>query len=85
MVRVGTSADLNKRMNHIAWAKTTRRLTLAARGKKGSEGYTNPVTEEQMNLVQKWCEKHKCGTRISFDMIRFKNQKEMSMFLLKWS
>lgn len=34
--------------------------------------------------VQEWCLKSKCGSRISFDMFRFKNRKEITAFLLVW-
>ena len=42
------------------------------------------MTEEHIVPVQRWCEENNCGERISFDMFRFRNQAEMSAFLLKW-
>lgn len=40
--------------------------------------------EIDMDPIQHWCEANKCGRRISFDMFQFKNNKELTMFLLKW-
>lgn len=43
------------------------------------------LREEHFVPVQQWCVDHRCGQRISFDMFRFRNRKEMSAFLLRWS
>ncbi len=42
------------------------------------------LREEHLLPVQEWCEANNCGTRISFDMWKFKNKKEITAFLLKW-
>lgn len=42
------------------------------------------LTEDLLIPVQKWCEENNCGCRLSFDTFRFRNQVEMSAFLLKW-
>lgn len=42
------------------------------------------LREEDLLPVQEWCLKSKCGSRISFDMFRFKNRKEITAFLLVW-
>jgi hypothetical protein len=42
-------------------------------------------SEQQLNEVQKWCEDTQCGTRMSFDQFVFQTEKELSLFLLKWS
>jgi len=42
-------------------------------------------SEQQLNEVQKWCENNQCGTRMSFDQFVFQTEKELSLFLLKWS
>jgi hypothetical protein len=42
-------------------------------------------SEQQLNEVQKWCEDNQCGTRMSFDQFVFQTEKELSLFLLKWS
>lgn len=42
------------------------------------------LREDDLNPVQQWCETSKCGKRISFDMFKFKNRKEITAFLLVW-
>lgn len=42
------------------------------------------MTESHLVPVHKWCEENDCGVRVSFDMFTFRNQAEMSAFLLKW-
>ena len=41
------------------------------------------LRSEHMDPVQDWCVQNRCGVRTSFDMFKFKNEAEMSMFLLK--
>lgn len=48
-----------------------------------------PVTqtglrEYQLEPIQEWCMHNRCGTRTSFEQFRFRNEAELSMFLLKW-
>jgi len=32
-----------------------------------------------------WCRENHCGYRIAYDMFEFKNQKDLTMFLLRWN
>jgi hypothetical protein len=41
--------------------------------------------EEAMLAVQDWCRNTGCGTRMSFDMFKFKTKQELELFLLRWS
>lgn len=68
----------------IKWISTARRFTLAARVEIQPRGFEVGINEADMDPIQKWCEEHNCGVRTSFDMIKFKNKKEMTMFLLRW-
>lgn len=48
-----------------------------------------PVTqtglrEYQLEPIQEWCMLNRCGRRTSFETFRFRNEAELSMFLLKW-
>lgn len=43
------------------------------------------LREEHMDPIQTWSQECNCGTRISFDMWKFKSRKHMTMFLMKWS
>lgn len=70
----------------LAWEKyDSRPLTLYAR-MAYEHGAITPtgLREDHLVPVQEWCEENRCGVRTSFDMFKFKNEKEMSIFLLKW-
>lgn len=69
----------------IKWVKSEGRLRLAARAEIRPRGWEVGLTETEMNAVHVWCQEHNCGRRTSFDTFQFKNKKEMTMFLLKWS
>jgi hypothetical protein len=48
-----------------------------------------PVTqtglrEHNLEPIQLWCMHNRCGKRTSFDTFKFRNEAELSMFLLKW-
>ena len=52
-----------------------------------SHGAITPtgLKESHLDPVQEWCDEHKCGRRISFDMFLFRTEADMTTFLLKWS
>lgn len=80
---------LNAMMNEIQkkeifWVETAHRLTLSARVRKTPEGWDLGINEQDIMPIVLWCEQHNCGRRTSFDMIRFRNKKEITMFLLRW-
>jgi hypothetical protein len=35
--------------------------------------------------MAKWCEENECGYRTSYDTFKFRNQEQLTMFLLRWS
>lgn len=41
--------------------------------------------DNDMRLIQEWCLENKCGRRVGFDTFKFKSEREMTMFLLRWS
>jgi len=43
------------------------------------------LRDTDMDPVQDWCVANKCGIRVSFDTFRFRNEQELTIFLLKWS
>lgn len=43
------------------------------------------LRDTDMDPVQDWCVANKCGIRMSFDTFRFRNERELTIFLLKWS
>ena len=45
-------------------------------------GMISPVI---LTEVQKWGEENNCGIRKSYDSWEFRNESEITMFLLRWS
>jgi hypothetical protein len=43
------------------------------------------LNHDDMNPISQWCLTNNCGRRMSFDTFQFRDEKEISMFLLKWS
>jgi hypothetical protein len=43
------------------------------------------ITESQAQDIQDWCEQNQCGTRMSYDMWRFRNKQQLTLFLLRWA
>ena len=46
---------------------------------------TGGLRDIDMDPVQDWCVANQCGTRMSFDTFLFDDEKELSMFLLRWA
>lgn len=69
----------------ITWISAEGRNTLAARVETEPYQWLAGVSEHDIDPVQQWCEDNNCGKRISFDTFRFRNKKEITMFLLRWS
>ena len=46
---------------------------------------TTGLRDTDMDPIQDWCVANKCGRRTSFDTFRFRDEKELAFFLLKWS
>ena len=42
------------------------------------------LKSDMLDPVQQWCEETGCGRRVSFDMFKFRNDEEVTAFLLKW-
>jgi hypothetical protein len=43
------------------------------------------LRDTDMDPVQDWCVANRCGVRTSFDTFKFRNEQELTIFLLKWS
>ena len=35
--------------------------------------------------MAKWCEENECGYRTSYDTFKFRNEEQLTMFILRWS
>jgi hypothetical protein len=42
------------------------------------------LREHDLEPIQLWCMHNRCGRRTSFDTFKFRNEAELSLFLLKW-
>ena len=43
------------------------------------------LRDTDLDPVQDWCVANQCGIRMSFNTFRFGNEKELAVFLLRWS
>lgn len=48
-------------------------------------GFERGLREDEMEAVQAWSDECNCGTRMSFNVWKFKNEKHITMFLMKWA
>lgn len=42
------------------------------------------LIQSESDTIQQWCQEHDCGVRMSFDMWNFRNEKELTAFVLRW-
>jgi len=69
--------------DRIEWENLTG-FKLRAVGVMRAE-WAKGLNEQDMDPIQAWCERNNCGTRTSFDTWKFRNDDEITMFLLRWS
>ena len=48
-------------------------------------GFERGLNETDMNPIQAWTTECHCGTRTSFNVWKFKNEKQITMFLIRWA
>ena len=48
-------------------------------------GFEVGLRESDMDPIQTWCGETNCGQRTSFNEFKFKSEKQITMFLIKWS
>ena len=48
-------------------------------------GFERGLRESDMDPVQVWTTECNCGTRTSFNVWKFKSEKQITMFLLRWT
>ena len=51
----------------------------------GPRGYERGLNEADMDPIQAWSEDCNCGKRMSFNVWKFKNEKQITMFLIRWA
>jgi hypothetical protein len=65
----------------ITWQRLPGLRLQASTDSLGPRG----LNESDMDPVQAWTEECHCGTRTSFDTWRFKNEGQITMFLIRWT
>ena len=70
----------------IVWEKDTPTALILYARMSYNHGPTTQTGLRSTDLdpIQEWCVYNKCGRRTSFDQFRFRNQAEVTMFLLRW-
>ena len=48
-------------------------------------GFERGLNETDMDPIQLWTTECNCGIRMSFNVWKFKNEKQITMFLIRWS
>jgi hypothetical protein len=48
-------------------------------------GFERGLRETDMDPVQAWTDECRCGTRMSFNVWKFTSEKQITMFLIRWS
>jgi hypothetical protein len=48
-------------------------------------GFERGLNETDMDPIQVWTTECRCGTRMSFNVWKFKNEKQITMFLIRWA
>jgi hypothetical protein len=68
---------------------TSVSLYCERKGKKeiiwGSLSGFGPAEDAALRMVQDWSEQNKCGSRTAYNVWKFKNEDDMTFFLLRWA
>ena len=48
-------------------------------------GFERGLRETDMDPIAAWTEECHCGTRMSFNVWKFKSEKQITMFLIRWA
>jgi len=71
-------------MSKIIWVRRGD-LTLIAYSHESFVSGITGLRETDMDPIHEWSKTCNCGVRTSFDMWKFKSEKELAWFLLRWS
>ena len=71
----------------IVWERDTAYSLIVVARIAYDHGAVTPtgLRDTHLDPVQDWCVQNKCGRRTSFDTFKFRNEKELAMFLLRWA
>jgi hypothetical protein len=48
-------------------------------------GFERGLRETDMDPIAAWTDECNCGTRMSFNVWKFKSEKQITMFLIRWA
>jgi hypothetical protein len=69
----------------IKWQRLPGLKLQAYTDEVAPRGFERGLREADMDPVQAWTDECRCGTRMSFNVWKFKNEKQITMFLIRWS
>jgi len=69
----------------IKWQRLPGLKLQAYTDQVAPRGFERGLNESDMDPIQAWSQECNCGTRMSFNVWKFKNEKHITMFLMKWS
>ena len=69
----------------IKWQRLPGLKLQAYTDEIGPRGFERGLNEMDMDPIQAWSTECNCGTRMSFNVWKFKSEKHITMFLMKWS
>ena len=69
----------------IKWQRLPGLKLQAYTDEISARGYERGINESDMDPVQEWSDNCQCGTRMSFNVWQFENEKQITMFLIRWS
>jgi len=69
----------------IKWQRLPGLKLQAYTDEVGPRGFERGLREDDMDPVQAWSDECQCGTRMSFNVWKFKSEKQITMFLIRWA
>jgi hypothetical protein len=69
----------------IKWQRLPGLKLQAYTDEVAPRGFERGLNELDMDPIQAWSVECNCGVRMSFNVWKFKNEKQITMFLIKWS
>jgi len=72
-------------MPKIKWQRLPGLKLQAYTDDVAPRGFERGLNEGDMDPIQTWSVECNCGTRMSFNVWKFRNEKQITMFLIRWS
>ena len=69
----------------IKWQRLPGLKLQAYTDEVGPRGFERGLREDDMDPIQVWSDECHCGTRMSFNVWKFKSEKQITMFLIRWA